>query len=87
MKDILYYAMPDSWKQKMTEQGYNYIAHTLTEMTEFFETRIENLETPVETKKGKKGKGKKKVRISEPESEASSSSSYESTYKLTKKKC
>ena len=86
MKDILYHAMPNSWKQKMTEQGYNYIAHTLTEMTEFFETRIENLETPVETKKGKKGKGKKKVRISEPESEASSSSSDESD-KPTKKKC
>ena len=71
MKDILYHAMPNSWKQKMTE---------------FFVTRIENLETPVETKKGKKGKGKKKVRISEPESEASSSSSDESD-KPTKKKC
>ena len=87
MKDILYHAMPNSWKQNMTEQGYNYIAQTLTEMTEIFEIRIENLETPVETKKFNKGKGKKKVRISEPESEASSSSSYESTYKLTKKKC
>ena len=38
--------MPNSWRKKMTEQGYNYLDRSIQEMSGFFETRIKNLETP-----------------------------------------
>ena len=31
-------------ENKMIEQGFNYAASTIKEMTDFFETRVENLE-------------------------------------------
>ena len=48
LKEILYHAMPNSWKKKMTEQGFNYIAHHIYEISDFFETRCENLESQAE---------------------------------------
>ena len=36
--------MPATWKNKMIEQGFNYAASTIKEMTDFFETNVENLE-------------------------------------------
>ena len=44
VKEILYHAMPNLWKKKMVEQGYNYLDGSIQNMAEFFETRIENLE-------------------------------------------
>ena len=44
VKEILYHTMPNMWKKKMVEQGYNYIDGSIQNMTEFFETRIANLE-------------------------------------------
>ena len=46
VKEILYRAMPNSWKKKMTEQEYNYLDRSIQEMSGFFEIRAENLETP-----------------------------------------
>ena len=36
--------MPNRWKKKIVEQGYNYLDGPIHSMVEFFETRIENLE-------------------------------------------
>ena len=49
--DITYPSMPTTWKNKIIEQGFNYANSTVKEMTDFFETRVENLEP-----KGKKKK-------------------------------
>ena len=35
----------------MIEQGFNYVDSTVKEMTNFFETRVENFETNKEKKK------------------------------------
>ena len=43
VKEILHHAMPNMRKKKMVEQGYNYLDNSIQQMTEFFETRIENL--------------------------------------------
>ena len=47
VKEILYHAIPYSWRKKMTKQGYNYLDRSIQEMSDFFETRVENLETPL----------------------------------------
>ena len=60
IKEILYHAMPNTWKKKMIEQGYNYLDGPIHAMAEFFETRIENLEKSippsVPSRNGKKSK-------------------------------
>ena len=66
IKEILYHIIPNSWRKKMTEQGYNYLDRSIQEISGFFERRVENLETPApppavksllrEMKKSKKGK-------------------------------
>ena len=47
----------------MVEQGFNYVDSTIKEMTDFFVTRVENLEPKEDKKKSsaaaKKSKGKK----------------------------
>ena len=67
VKVILYHAMPNIWKKKMVEQGYNYLVGSIHSMAEFFETRIENLEKSIplsvrsrNRKKSKKGSKKRK---------------------------
>ena len=47
IKEILYHAMPNTWKKKMVEQGYSYLDGPIHAMVEFFETRIENLEKSI----------------------------------------
>ena len=42
--DIIYRSMSTTWKNKLIEQGFNYIDSTIKEMSDFFETRVENLE-------------------------------------------
>ena len=49
--DIIYHSMSTTWKNKMIEQGFNYADSTIKEMTDFFETRVENLEPKEEKKK------------------------------------
>ena len=48
--DIIYHSMHIIRKNEMIEQGFNYVDSTIKEMTDFFETREENLE-PKEDKK------------------------------------
>ena len=47
VKEILYHAMPNSWRKKMIKQGYNYLDGSSQEISGLFETRVENLEIPV----------------------------------------
>ena len=49
--EIIYHSMPTTLKNKMIEQGFNYVEFTLKEMTDFFENRVENLEPKEEKKK------------------------------------
>ena len=65
--NIIYHSMPTTWKNKMIEQGFNYADSTIKEMTDFFETRVENLEpkedrkkSSVASKKNKKSTKKRK---------------------------
>ena len=37
--------MPNLWRKKMTKQEYNYLDRSIQEMSGFFETKVENLET------------------------------------------
>ena len=46
VKEILYHAIPNSWRTKMTEQGYIYLDRSIQKMSVCFETRVEKLETP-----------------------------------------
>ena len=48
--DIIYHSMPTTLTNKMIEQGFNYADSIIKEMTDFFETRVENWE-PKEEKK------------------------------------
>ena len=45
VKEILYHAMPNLWRKKMIEQGYIYLDRSIQDISGFFETRVENLET------------------------------------------
>ena len=66
IKEILYHAMPNTWKKKMIEQGYNYLDGPIHSMEVFFETRIENLEKSISpsvpSRKRKKSKKVSKKR-------------------------
>ena len=46
VKEILYHAMSNTWRKKMTKQGYNYLDMSIQEMSGFFETRVWSLKTP-----------------------------------------
>ena len=48
--DIIYHSMPNKWKNKMIEQGFNHTYYNVKEMKDIFETRVKNLE-PKEDKK------------------------------------
>ena len=43
VKEILYHAIPNSWRTKMTEQGYIYLDRSIQKMSVCFETRVEKL--------------------------------------------
>ena len=71
VKEILYQAMPNSWSKKITEQSYNYVERSIQEILGFFETKVENLETPAPppavrslTGKNKKKNSKKRKAVS-----------------------
>ena len=59
--------MSNTWIKKMVEQGYNYLDDPIYSMSEFFKTKIENLEKTIppsvlsrNRKKSKKVSTKKK---------------------------
>ena len=45
VKEMLYHTMLNSWRKKMTKQGNNHLEKSIQEMSGFFKTRVENLET------------------------------------------
>ena len=57
--DIIYNSMPTTWKNKMIQQCLNYADSTIKEMTDFFENRVENLETKQINKKSLKKRRQK----------------------------
>ena len=64
----------------MTKQGYNFLDRSIQEMSDFFETRVENLETPAPppavrslTRKKKKKNSKKWKAVSFEDSDKHSS--------------
>ena len=59
--DIIYHSMPNTWKNKMIGQGFNYADSTIKEMTDFFDTRVENLE-PKEDRKKSSAAAKKSLK-------------------------
>ena len=68
-REILYNAMPNLLKKKMTKQRYNYVDMSFQEMSGFIETMVENIETPALpaavrslTRKKKKKNSKKRKR-------------------------
>ena len=91
--DIIYHSMPTIWKNKMIEQGFNYADSTIKEMTDIFETRVENLERKEEKKKSstaaKKSKKSTKKRKREDSDFSVVESSVESTEtrRSTRKYC
>ena len=71
VKEILYHTIPYLWGGKLTEQGYNYLDRSIQEISGFFETSVENLETPAPppavrslTRKKKKKCSKKQKAVS-----------------------
>ena len=49
--DIIYHSMLTKWEKKMIKQGFNYADFIIKEMTDFFETRVVNMEPKEEKKK------------------------------------
>ena len=47
----MYHFIPTMWKNKVIENGLTYADSIIKEMTNFFETRVENLEPKEEKKK------------------------------------
>ena len=68
VKEILYHAMPNLWRKKMSEQGYNHLDRSIQEMLDFFDTRVENLETPSPPPAVRSLTEKKKEKFQERES-------------------
>ena len=58
--DIIYHFMPSTWKNKIMKQGFNYADSTIKEMTNLFETRVENLEPKEDRKKSSAASKKSK---------------------------
>ena len=51
-----------TWKNKKIEQGFNHAHSTVNEMTDFFETRLENLEPKEDKKNFQQPLRKEKIR-------------------------
>ena len=49
--DNIYHSIHITWKNKIIEQGFNCKDSTGKELTDFFETRVENLEPKDDKKK------------------------------------
>ena len=80
VKEILYHAMPNLWRKKMTKQGYNYLDRSIQEMSSFFKIMVKILETSVSppairslTRRMKKKNSKKRKAFSFEDSDEDSS--------------
>ena len=82
--DIIYHSMPTTWKNKMIKQGFNYADSIIKEMTDFFGTRVENLEHKEDKKKSSAATKKSKKFLKKRKREDSDSSVVESSEESTK---
>ena len=62
--DIIYHSMLTKWKNKMSEQGFNYVDSIIKEMTDFYENRVENLEPKEDQNKSSKAPKKQEKKFS-----------------------
>ena len=60
LKEVLFHAMPGTWRQEMTKQGFNYPNHTVIDLIQFAE-RLEPLEPKDQDKKAAAPKGALKM--------------------------
>ena len=67
----------------MIEQGFNYADYTIKEMSDFFETRVENLEPREEMEKSSAASKKSKKILKKRKREDSNSSVVESSKEST----
>ena len=81
--DIIYQSMPATWKNKMIEQGFDYADSTVKEMSDFFETRVENLEPREDRKKSSSASKKPRKALKKRKREDSDSSVVESSKEST----
>ena len=81
--DIIYHSMPNTWKNKMIEQGFNYADSTIKEMTDFFETRVENMEPKEHRKLSSAASKKPRKALKKRKREYSDSSVVESIEEST----
>ena len=72
--DIIYHSMPTIWKNKMIEQSFNYVDCTVKEMSDLFETRVENLKPKVYKKSSAAAKKTNKKSLKKRKQEDSNSS-------------
>ena len=77
--DIIYHSIPTSRKNNMIEQCFNYVDSTIKEMTDFFETRVENLEPKEEKKRSSAAAEKSKTSRKKRKRDDSDSSVVESS--------
>ena len=77
--DIIYHSMPATWKNKMIKQDFNYTDSTFKEMSEFFETRVDNLEPKEDKKKSSAATKKSHKKDTKKKREDSDSSVVESS--------
>ena len=80
---IIYHSMPTTWKNKMVEQGFNYAGSTIKEITDFIETRVENLEPNEDKKKSSAAAKKSNKSTKKRKREDSDSSAVESSEEST----
>ena len=81
--DIIYHSMPTLWKNKMIEQSFNYADSAIKEMTDFFDTKVENLEPKEKEKSSAAAKKSNKKSAKKCKQEESDSSVLESSEEST----
>ena len=82
--DIIYYSMPTTWKNNNIEQDFNDADSIIKEMTDFFETRVENLELNKDRKKSSAAAKKYLKKAKKRKKEDSDSSVLKSSKESTK---
>ena len=81
--DIIYHSMHTTWKSKIIEQGFKYADSIVKEISDFFETRVENLEPKEDKKKSSAAVNKAKKSTKKRKREDSDSSGVESSKEST----
>ena len=75
--------MPNTWKNKMIEQSFNYVNSTIKELTDFFESRVENLGPKEDNKKSSSASKKLRKALKKRKRETSDYSVVESSDEST----